>query len=461
MMQRIPKERQREVDCSVLHTNGTEGPESQIHAIGSEIHAAVKTELESILAAPAFSQSSRCKKFLSHVVRQALSGNVDQLKERIIGAKVFDRAYDYDTGEDSIVRVTANEVRKRISQFYQESHANHRVQIDLPRGSYIPEFRIHPAGREGAAEATETADLMPNGSPKGASTQSAEAEAAFPIPADPAFSPPAGKSLRFLKKHGLRNLRLVVSISLLLLLAGALLIVSHRRGLQSQYPEVWTAFRQSKVPVLVLLGTHDLDAARTASSEETEDGVMREETIPIDDATVLASMAKSLTRQGIAFRLVAAEKASLTDLQLQPLVLIGAVDNKWTLQLTQNLRYRISVAYTLGPDKPPVASIFDSEQPSNSRWTTDFSVPLKTWNHDYGIVARENDPSIGVPVLIEAGLGNSASLAASQFVSSGALNSLLGREPTCKGKSNFEAVIGTDITDTRPGLAHMLRLTCW
>jgi hypothetical protein len=443
----------------VLHINEMEGPSGHGNGFGAEIQSAVRAELESILAAPAFSQSGRCKKFFSHVVQQALSGNADQLKERIIGVKVFDRAYDYDTGEDSIVRVTANEVRKRIGQFYQESKATHHVQIDLPRGSYVPEFKIHPAGHGGDAE----------GAPDSAPSQS-ELPASAPLPsaaAAPALIRGLESSVAIQfpakivpKQVAPRLLRVSLAVLVPLLVAGAILFVLLNRSSQSNSPEIWKAFLQSKAPVLVCLGTHDLPVP-AAFAPGTEDVVMRTETIPMDDATVLTSMAKSLASQGIPFRLVAAEQASLTDLEAQPLILIGAIDNKWTLQLTQDLRYRISVDFPLGPDRPPVASIVDSQQPANAVGKIDFSIPLSAWKNDYAIVARENDATIGVPVLIEAGLGNTGSLAASGLVTSGALAKELEKDRSCQGKSNFEAVMETGIIDSRPGPPHLIRLTCW
>src|SRR5438270_5077491 len=116
---------------------------------GAELQAAIRAELERMLLTPIFVQSGRCKRFLTYIVEQTLEGHAGQLKERTIGINVFERANDYDTGDDSIVRVTANEVRKRIGQFYQESPQAHLVQIDLPRGSYVPEFRIQPARQAG------------------------------------------------------------------------------------------------------------------------------------------------------------------------------------------------------------------------------------------------------------------------------------------------------------------------
>jgi hypothetical protein len=86
---------------------------------------------------------------------------------------------------------------------------------------------------------------------------------------------------------------------------------------------------------------------------------------------------------------------------------------------------------------------------------------MSEWKNDYAIVARLDDTNTGVPVLIEAGLGNDGSLAASESITSGALMARVTNEPQCRGKSNFEAVVGTDIIDEKSGPPHVLRLNCW
>jgi hypothetical protein len=174
-------------------------------------------------------------------------------------------------------------------------------------------------------------------------------------------------------------------------------------------------------------------------------------------------MAGLLGKKDIPFRVAGAEQTSLTEFRRQPVILIGAIDNKWTLRLTRNMRYRIEVANPpgSGSNKDPIASIVDSEHPGNPTWTVDLSIPFSTWKSDYAIVAKVDDPSTGVPVLVEAGLGNDGSLAASELITSGTFAARLADEPGCKGKANFEAVIGTDIIDTRPGPPHVLRLACW
>jgi TolB-like protein len=101
----------------------------------------VRKHLRQILNSHAFARSQRAQDFLSLVVRHAISGRFSSLRERNIGAELFGRPIDYDTGSDSVVRVMATEVRKRLIQYYLEaSPETGTVRFELPSGSYVPQF---------------------------------------------------------------------------------------------------------------------------------------------------------------------------------------------------------------------------------------------------------------------------------------------------------------------------------
>jgi hypothetical protein len=107
---------------------------------------AIRDELRRVLVSPAFRGSRRCCRFLEYSVQHVLDGNVhEELRERNIGIEVFQRPPDYDTAEDAIVRVTANEVRKRLAQFYQDPPTGCDPVISLPPGSYAAAFRWKPS----------------------------------------------------------------------------------------------------------------------------------------------------------------------------------------------------------------------------------------------------------------------------------------------------------------------------
>src|SRR5882757_9234247 len=106
----------------------------------SDPNILVRQCLDRILQSPHFRASNRSKQFLSFVVGKKLEGREDEIKERTIGIELFDRIADFETSGDSIVRVNATDVRRRLGQYYQSSRDLDPVQIVLPPGTYVPEF---------------------------------------------------------------------------------------------------------------------------------------------------------------------------------------------------------------------------------------------------------------------------------------------------------------------------------
>jgi hypothetical protein len=74
-------------------------------------------QLARILQSPSFQGSRKCAMLLEYCVTKRLAGEVQDLKERVIGALLYGRPVDYDTSNDAIVRVKANEVRKRLAMY--------------------------------------------------------------------------------------------------------------------------------------------------------------------------------------------------------------------------------------------------------------------------------------------------------------------------------------------------------
>ncbi len=103
---------------------------------------AVRAELHGLLESAAFRTSKRCRDFLEYVVEHTISGPNDSLKERSIGVALFQLPPDFDAQQHTIVRVTANEVRKKLAQHYLNGNgSSHAVRIDLPAGSYRADFK--------------------------------------------------------------------------------------------------------------------------------------------------------------------------------------------------------------------------------------------------------------------------------------------------------------------------------
>src|SRR5258708_721348 len=103
--------------------------------------ATIFRELHNIVNSRPFRNSARSKQFLSYVVELKLEGRDEFLKERTIGTEIFQRKAGYATGDDPVVRVQAGEVRRRLEQYHHTAPIASPVRIELPLGSYSPEFR--------------------------------------------------------------------------------------------------------------------------------------------------------------------------------------------------------------------------------------------------------------------------------------------------------------------------------
>ena len=121
----------------------------------------IREALQRVLNSAAFRGSKRCHEFLEFVVGRSLGGDGDSLKERTLATEVFGRKATADLGDDSIVRVGAREVRKRLAQYYMSSGADDPLRIDLPPGSYVPVFRRHSEPADAAPLSTAIVDDVP------------------------------------------------------------------------------------------------------------------------------------------------------------------------------------------------------------------------------------------------------------------------------------------------------------
>jgi len=120
---------------------------------GEVPQAAVRDALEKVLRSRAFFFSKRHRSFLRYVVDGTLAGRAHSLKEIVIGLDVFARDLDgFDPRRDSIVRVEARRLRKKLDKYYATEGRLDPVEIGLAAGSYVPTFsRREPAKARAAA----------------------------------------------------------------------------------------------------------------------------------------------------------------------------------------------------------------------------------------------------------------------------------------------------------------------
>jgi malectin (di-glucose binding ER protein) len=101
---------------------------------------AERSELQAVLRSPLFARSPALTHLLSYLCEKTFAGETDQIKEYSVALDVFDRRDSFDQDTDSIVRVQANRLRKRLSEYYAGEAASHPIHITIPLGQYVPQF---------------------------------------------------------------------------------------------------------------------------------------------------------------------------------------------------------------------------------------------------------------------------------------------------------------------------------
>ena len=131
--------------------------------LSSEQQAAVRAQLDRILEHKLFRDTTRMKRFLAYVVEEVLLGRGARLKGYTIGLEVFDRPDDFDPQADTIVRVQAGQLRRRLDLYYAAEGEADPVRITVPKGRYAPLFEFRSEARQAEPGAAKPMLSLLNG----------------------------------------------------------------------------------------------------------------------------------------------------------------------------------------------------------------------------------------------------------------------------------------------------------
>ncbi len=388
---------------------------------------AVLQQLERLLENPYFHKSKRFPVFLRFVVKEALAGRAEGLKERTLGIEVFGKDPNYDTTEDPIVRVTAGEIRKRIAQYYQEPGHEQEIKLLMPSGSYVPQFYPPEIAVTAIPEEAELSEL----------NQIPIAELSRP-----------------------RSLRKLYAASLLVVLAvGAVLV--WRVSRPSPIDEFWAPFFRSPDPIVFCVADQNQystivlrDAADPKHQTTLNDRMVA---VIIDDVGPLVNIAGMLNAHGRTFRVQGASITTFTDLRQAPSIFIGAFDNDWTLRFTGPLRFHFA-------NNPGMTQFWveDRQRPANREWLLDRSHQETGTYKDYAIVTRGLDPNTGRFVVVVAGIARGGTIASGEFlVDPRHMDELVRVAPKDWESKNMEIVLETQVIDGRSGPPRINAVYTW
>ncbi len=388
----------------------------------------VRAQLARLLASPLFNHSKHYPSFLRYVVNETLEGRGSHLKERALGVEVFNRDPDYDSNADPVVRTSACEVRKRIAQYYHEPGRETEIRIDLPSGSYIPEFRC------AAVKPRPRADAVPH----------------------------AGVRLLALVREQVqgKRVRLVLAAAAVVAIGVSAAEVS---GTPNAVESFWSPVWGSADSVMMAIGAPPIVAPPPAPVAGVDVGptfrdVMRNDGMAFSDALTMARIT-GLTREHGKKKLDIRRAAAftLTDFRKGPVILVGAFNNSWTLRLDTDLRFTYETN-----SETHIGVIRDRQNPSNRGWIHNPGLPYSSVFQDYAVVSRFLDPLTEKMVVVVAGLGRDGTIAAGEFVTEPRyLEMLASRAPRHWDRKNLQVVLATDIVKGNTGPPRILATYFW
>src|SRR5262245_45874221 len=110
----------------------------------------VREAVDRVVASTGFANSPRMSRFLRFVVEESAAGRGGDLKEYVIGVRVFAKAESFDPSIDPTVRVEASKLRARLTRYYETEGQEDSLCIEIPKGHYYARFHesrsTRPAG---------------------------------------------------------------------------------------------------------------------------------------------------------------------------------------------------------------------------------------------------------------------------------------------------------------------------
>jgi len=100
----------------------------------------IEAQLEKLIAGNSLNRSDRLIKLLTHIVRQSLEGNTENLLGKNIAKDFLGQNGENQVDDFSTIRVEIGRLRRRIREYYTTQGSRDSIRIDIPKGGYIATF---------------------------------------------------------------------------------------------------------------------------------------------------------------------------------------------------------------------------------------------------------------------------------------------------------------------------------
>jgi hypothetical protein len=342
-------------------------------------------------------------------------------------------------------------VRRRLEQYYQAHPNESAVRIELPLGSYSPEFQWPSTAAPALA------------------------------PSLNAPSPKLGSSW----KDRRAKLWIIVTVCAVLALGAGIASLTVHRALRQEsiLEQFWKPVFATQQPALICLAkgvTYRPSPEVYKRYSRSHPGAFQTEVersnepLPLDaneklswsemslytdygvatgDVSAAIKLSALLGKIGKSSQVRIGTNYSFEDLRNSPAVVVGAFNNRWTMQITSNLHFAFVEEKGLLTIREQI--------PRGRVWLTQYAKSGIT-EEDFAIVARLLDSKTGQFTIIAAGISGSGTQAAGEFASNPEyIEKYLRNAPSGWQMKNLEIVLQTTVTDSVAGPPHVVAAYFW
>jgi hypothetical protein len=431
-----------------------------------DLRLKAQEELDRILKSPAFHGSPRCSQFLQFVVDRALDGQYDALKERMIGIEVFGRNPSYQTEGDSVVRVRASDVRRRLSQYYSVTETAPLCRINIPSGSYIPHF-LTPTNQP------PVPPTVPEMHPEHTSERERE-------------SGMVGRDKRIMTGRRMIAAGLLILVALIGWFVHRRIVraatLSAESAVETSFQAFWAPALRNPKPVLICIGSpvtynyskefqsayfrrlhlksndvRDMIIEPSSTQLKGSDLVpVKNELVGAGDANAASLLSALFGSLGKTTEFRISTETSYSELSDSPTILLGAFSNRWTERTMSRMPYVFA-------ERNSVRFIQEQRGEKRSWMLPQLGVDGKT-DEDYAIVSRILDAETGQFLVTAAGISGFGSRAAGYFLTRPEqMARELEKAPKgwTKTNKNVQFVLKTHVVDGAPTAPEVVAMTWW
>ena len=382
----------------------------------------IEEALSELLKSTPFRSSKQSQQLLCYVVKQTLSNNGELLKERVIGMEVFGRRADYDTSADPIVRSRATEVRRRLAQYYMGEGIHAPIRIEINPGSYHATFSVLRKQEDYSPQngSTEAAPLGNSGA----------SQLPIPIPEVSITESEPIKKPRF----RIRPSTALWGTATLLLVA----LVSSWLFHETAIDTFWGPLFRSGKPLLIYTGSLQVKDATFVNA---------------GDLSATVKVADLMSHHKQPFDIRTGQEVTFEDFRQVPAVLIGCLNDQWTLLLDDGPQFDCKVV-----NKVPMVEDLSG---SHRQWTTAYSKDGKV-DTDYAVVSRLALSNTGQPLIVIAGISDSGTRAAAEFITTPErVTQLALSAPKGWQSKNLQFVLQTKVVNGIPSNSTVVAVRSW